>query len=218
MRLRAISAALLTAAVFAVAGSSTASAQAQTNTNTQNENKVIVQPGDYLAKIADAHDTNYVRLFDANEQIADPDIIHPGDNIRIPAPDEQLAHRVIPSNAPATPAPAPAPAAAPPKPAAPVPSTTVERRTYTPAAAVVSTSGSVWDRLAQCESGGNWAINTGNGFYGGLQFTLSSWRAVGGSGYPNNASRSEQIARAEMLKARQGWGAWPACSAKLGLR
>jgi LysM repeat protein len=219
MRLRAISAALLTAAVFAVAGSSTANAQAQTNTNNQkenNENNVIVQPGDYLAKIADAHDTNYVRLFDANEQIADPDIIHPGDNIRIPAPDEQLAHRVIPSDAPAVAAPAPAPAAAPAKPAAP--RAMVKSQTYTPVAAIVSTSGSVWDRLAQCESGGNWAINTGNGFYGGLQFTLSSWRAVGGTGYPNNASRTEQIARAEMLKARQGWGAWPACSAKLGLR
>ncbi len=68
------------------------------------------------------------------------------------------------------------------------------------------------------ESGGNWSINTGNGYYGGLQFSQSSWRAVGGSGSPSQASKSEQIARAEALKARQGWGAWPACSAKLGLR
>ena len=80
------------------------------------------------------------------------------------------------------------------------------------------TGGGVWDRLAACEAGGNWSINTGNGYYGGLQFSLSSWRAVGGSGLPSNASKSEQIRRGEMLRARQGWGAWPACSRKLGLR
>ena len=74
-----------------------------------------------------------------------------------------------------------------------------------------------WDRLAQCESGGNWAINTGNGFYGGVQFTLTSWRAVGGQGYPHQASKAEQIDRAEKLLAIQGWGAWPSCSKQLGL-
>jgi hypothetical protein len=77
--------------------------------------------------------------------------------------------------------------------------------------------GTVWDRLAQCESGGNWAINTGNGYYGGLQFSLSSWRAVGGSGYPHQASRETQIAMGQRLQAAQGWGAWPSCSAQLGL-
>jgi len=77
--------------------------------------------------------------------------------------------------------------------------------------------GSIWDSLAQCESGGNWAIATGNGFYGGLQFTLQSWQAVGGSGMPNQASREEQIARGQALQAIQGWGAWPGCAAKLGL-
>jgi hypothetical protein len=76
----------------------------------------------------------------------------------------------------------------------------------------------VWDRLAACEAGGRWSINTGNGYYGGLQFSLSSWRAVGGAGYPHRASRGEQIKRGRMLKARQGWGAWPSCSRKLGLR
>lgn len=79
------------------------------------------------------------------------------------------------------------------------------------------TGGSVWDSIASCESGGNWAINTGNGFYGGLQFTLSSWQAVGGSGYPNEASREEQIERAQILQSMQGWGAWPVCAAKAGL-
>jgi uncharacterized protein YabE (DUF348 family) len=82
-----------------------------------------------------------------------------------------------------------------------------------------STSGnSVWDRLAQCESGGNWSINTGNGFYGGLQFTASTWHAMGGSGLPHQASRETQIAVAKKLQARAGWGQWPGCTSKLGLR
>jgi uncharacterized protein YabE (DUF348 family) len=79
-------------------------------------------------------------------------------------------------------------------------------------------SGSVWDKLAKCESGGNWSINTGNGYYGGLQFSLSTWRAYGGSGLPSNASRERQIAIAKKLQADAGWGAWPACSRKIGLR
>jgi uncharacterized protein YabE (DUF348 family) len=79
-------------------------------------------------------------------------------------------------------------------------------------------SGSVWDKLAQCESGGNWSINTGNGYYGGLQFSLSTWRAYGGSGMPHQASREQQIAIAKKLQADAGWGSWPACSSKLGLR
>ena len=77
--------------------------------------------------------------------------------------------------------------------------------------------GATWDALAQCESGGNWSINTGNGFYGGLQFTQQSWNGVGMAGSPNGASREQQIQAAERLLAVQGWGAWPACSAKLGL-
>ncbi|WJY00774.1 transglycosylase family protein [Curtobacterium sp. 458] len=85
------------------------------------------------------------------------------------------------------------------------------------AAPANAASGSTWDALAQCESGGNWAINTGNGYYGGLQFTLGTWQANGGSGNPASASRSAQIAVAERVLASQGWGAWPACSAKLGL-
>lgn len=77
--------------------------------------------------------------------------------------------------------------------------------------------GATWDALAQCESGGNWSINTGNGFYGGLQFTQQSWNGVGMSGSPATASRAQQIEAGERLLAIQGWGAWPACSAKLGL-
>ena len=76
---------------------------------------------------------------------------------------------------------------------------------------------STWDALAQCESGGNWGINTGNGFSGGLQFTPSTWKAYGGEGKAHNASRAEQIAVAERVQDGQGWNAWPACSDKLGL-
>ena len=79
-------------------------------------------------------------------------------------------------------------------------------------------SGGVWDKIAACESGGNWSINTGNGFYGGLQFTLSTWKGYGGTGMPHQASRAQQIAVAKRVQAAQGWGAWPACTAKLGLR
>jgi hypothetical protein len=79
-------------------------------------------------------------------------------------------------------------------------------------------SASTWDRLAQCESGGKWSTNTGNGFGGGLQFTDSTWKAFGGKGQPEDASRSQQIAVAERVLDAQGWSAWPACSSKLGLR
>jgi uncharacterized protein YabE (DUF348 family) len=76
----------------------------------------------------------------------------------------------------------------------------------------------VWDALAQCESGGNWAINTGNGYYGGLQFNLGTWQAYGGSGYPHQNSREAQIAVAERLRAATGgYGSWPGCASSLGL-
>ena len=77
-----------------------------------------------------------------------------------------------------------------------------------------------WDRLAQCEAGGNWAINTGNGYQGGLQFSPSTWNAHGGGQYAataNQATREQQIVVAERVLATQGWGAWPSCSSSLGL-
>jgi hypothetical protein len=89
-----------------------------------------------------------------------------------------------------------------------------------PAAPAVS-SGGAWDSLAKCESGGNWAINTGNGYYGGLQFDARTWAAYGGTQYaplPHQATREQQIAVAtKMRDARGGYSAWPACSRKLGL-
>jgi uncharacterized protein YabE (DUF348 family) len=92
--------------------------------------------------------------------------------------------------------------------------------TKEPAPAANYASGStVWDQLAQCESGGNWAINTGNGYYGGLQFSLSTWQAYGGSGLPSENSRETQIMIAERVRAADGGGysSWPACSQALGL-
>jgi len=86
------------------------------------------------------------------------------------------------------------------------------------AASPANASGVNWDAVAQCESSGNWGTNTGNGFYGGLQFTASTWHAMGGSGLPHQASRETQIAVAKKLQARAGWGQWPGCTSKLGLR
>lgn len=88
--------------------------------------------------------------------------------------------------------------------------------TVAPLAAVGGTaSANNWDAVAQCESGGNWATNTGNGYYGGLQFSQSTWEANGGTGNAANASRAEQIRVAENVLATQGPGAWPVCGANL---
>jgi hypothetical protein len=79
---------------------------------------------------------------------------------------------------------------------------------------------SVWDSVAACESGGNWAINTGNGYYGGLQFSASTWRAFGGTAYAssaNRASKAIQIAIARRVLGAQGPGAWPVCGRRAGL-
>ncbi|MEU3340497.1 transglycosylase family protein [Streptomyces sp. NPDC006668] len=83
----------------------------------------------------------------------------------------------------------------------------------------VAADGGVWDRIAQCESGGNWHINTGNGYYGGLQFSAGTWRAYGGSAYASTAdkaSKQAQIAVATKVQHAQGWGAWPVCSGRAG--
>ena len=78
-----------------------------------------------------------------------------------------------------------------------------------------------WEKVAQCESSGNWSIDTGNGYSGGLQFHPQTWTGHGGGEYAPTAaqaSREQQIAVAERVRASQGWGAWPACSSELGLR
>jgi hypothetical protein len=106
------------------------------------------------------------------------------------------------------PAPTAPPTTAPPPPA---PSTTSAPTTYGDPNDVAT-----WDRMARCESGGNWAMNSGNGYYGGLQFSLATWRNVGGSGYPHQASKAEQIKRGQILQASAGWGQWPHCARLLG--
>jgi hypothetical protein len=107
----------------------------------------------------------------------------------------------IPGTAPSAPASAPQAAPAAPVQAAPVPA---------------SSGGADWSAIAACESGGNWSANTGNGFYGGLQFTEQTWLAYGGGQYassPNLASAAEQMAVAQRVLAGQGIGAWPVCGA-----
>jgi hypothetical protein len=77
-----------------------------------------------------------------------------------------------------------------------------------------------WDRVAQCESGGNWSANTGNGYYGGLQFSRGAWRSYGGGAYAgtaNHATRSQQIEIAEKVLTAQGWKAWPTCARRAGV-
>lgn len=212
MRSNALIAAAVTVATIVGLGGATASADTKTSPAKPATHTITVQVDDNLTQIAGANNTTYIRLYDANTNINDPDLIFPGEAIRIPTADEKLPDRPLPQKvqdaiaaAPqavqSTPAPAQQPVAYHP--------TTVDTSAVS--------DGSVWDKLAACESGGNWAIDTGNGYYGGLQFTLSSWAGVGGSGYPNQASREEQIARGQILQERQGWGAWPVCAHKLGL-
>lgn len=169
---------------------------------------VTVNPGDNLTAISDAHNSTVERVYSANTAIDNPDLIYPGQQLRIPTAEENLTIRSLPASSVTAQT-----AAATSATIAPAATYSAPRATAAPVA-----SGGVWDQIAACESGGNWSTNTGNGYYGGLQFSLSTWRAVGGSGLPSDASREEQIARAETVLARQGWGAWPACTARLGLR
>lgn len=199
-----------TAVIAIFASSNTAHAE-EANTQTTEEQKIVeVLKGDSLSKIATANETTYVRIFDANEEIKDPNVIYPGQKLRIPKTEEQLTSRT--PEVVVVPAPKVAPKAATKKQATP-------KATAAPVAAV--SDGSVWDRLAKCESGGNWAINTGNGYYGGLQFNNGTWISNGGGEFAARAdlaTREQQIEIASRLQARRGWGPWPACTKKLGLR
>ncbi len=199
----------LVAAVAVTLFVSASPVHAATDTNSKKDQKMVtVQAGDNLTAIAESNGSTMERMFFANTSIADPDIIFPGDKLRVPTAEEVLTEREIPANVVAA-----APVYT--EPSGGYVASTVSY--HAPAAAPVA-DGSVWDRLAQCESGGNWSINTGNGYYGGLQFSQSSWTAAGGSGSPQNASREEQIRVAQNLQSMQGWGAWPSCSSQLGLR
>jgi LysM repeat protein len=166
--------------------------------------KVTVKQGDSLSKIAKkAKLSSWRPLWDLNTKVKHPNLVYPGQKLLIPAKGEKLKHRPLPALA-VTRALSSERSAA--------PATGSSRSASAPA------GGGVWDRLAQCESGGNWGINTGNGYSGGLQFAPGTWAANGGTGSAHNASRAEQIRVAERVRASQGWGAWPACSSRLGLR
>lgn len=204
MKIKVIFTTAAVAGAMALFGGSSASAQTPPQAKT-----VTVNPGDNLSLIADANGTTFQRIFNANESIVDPNIINPGQQIRIPTPEEQLVDRPLP---------APAPVAA--------PSSVVYQQRATSsggntgAAAPVAGAG-VWDQLAQCESGGNWSINTGNGYSGGLQFAPGTWTGNGGGAYAPTAAqatREQQIAVAENIRAKSGFNPWPACADKLGLR
>lgn len=159
---------------------------------------VTVNPGDSLTSIAGQYNTTYVRLFDANPNITDPNMIYPGDKIRIPDAAENLPDRPLPSEAAAAPAPS-----------AQSDTYSAPRPGYTPAVTRY-TSGSQWDKIAACESGGNWSINTGNGYYGGLQFTQATWAGAGGLAYAPRAdlaTPAQQIAIASKLSLSN----WPVC-------
>jgi LysM repeat protein len=168
---------------------------------------VTVVTGDNLTKIAEAHNVTVQRLYEANTFIVNPDIINPGDVIRIPKDDEVLVPRAMPVAVPkAVSKPAP---------------TKAQTVTQDVPIAPIVADGTVWDALARCESGGNWAINTGNGYYGGLQFNYGTWISNGGGEYAERAdlaTREQQIDIASRLQSRRGWSPWPACTKKLGLR
>lgn len=93
----------------------------------------------------------------------------------------------------------------------------VDEVTPTPTPVASPVNDDVWIQIAQCESKQNWSIDTGNGYYGGLQFSLGAWASVGGAGKPSEASREEQISKGKLLQAKRGWGVWGMCAKKLGL-
>jgi LysM repeat protein len=181
-----------------------------------------VRQGDTLSTIA-AHAygkaADWPAVWWANRrQVHNPNMIAKGQRLQLPASGRVTAamtHAALAAiPAPPPPPPAPAPAQAP---AAPVSTSQGGQYASAPVSTAPASSGGVnWSAIASCESGGNWSINTGNGFYGGLQFTEGTWLANGGGQYApsaNLASPSQQIAVAQNVLASQGIGAWPVCGA-----
>jgi LysM repeat protein len=161
-----------------------------------------VKSGDVMGRIAKAHGVSLKSLKDANPQVKDPNRIFPGNVLNLPNGADQSNERS----------------------GGPQPQVdSSSGLTASGGSNGVSVADHHWDRLAKCESGGDglWRANTGNSFYGGLQFTRSTWKAFGGHEFAPNAhqaSREEQIAVAERTVDAQGWKAWPACTKKLGMR
>ena len=173
-----------------------------------------IRPGDTLSQIAArtyGSAADWPALWWANRrQVPDPDLITTGRRLALPSSHPVppwLARAALAATAAARPAPS-ARAAATAAPAAPAAASS---------AASASPDGVNWSAIAACESGGNWATNTGNGFYGGLQFTEQTWLANGGGRYAssaNLATPAQQIAVAQNVLASQGIGAWPVCGAR----
>ena len=174
-----------------------------------------IRPGDTLSAIAArayGSAADWPAIWWANRrQVPDPDLITAGQRLALPSSHQVppwLARAALAAAAAARPAPAAPAGAAPADPAAPA-------QAASPAPA--SSGGANWSAIAACESGGNWAASTGNGFYGGLQFTQQTWLANGGGRYAssaNLATPAQQIAVAQNVLASQGIGAWPVCGAR----
>jgi hypothetical protein len=173
-----------------------------------------VRPGDTLSEIARheyGNQADWPALWWVNRRrIPNPDQIVAGQRLRLSSWHPRRTWLVRAAQAAVPAAPAPATMAAPA--AAPAASAT----TAGPAAVPAATGGVNWSAIAACESGGNWSASTGNGFYGGLQFTEGTWLGYGGGQYAssaNLASQAQQIAVAQRVLAGQGIGAWPVCGA-----
>ena len=172
-----------------------------------------VQQGDSLSAIA-AHTYGKAADWPAvwwvnRHQMANPNLITAGQRLRLPASGQVPAWMARAAQA-AIPAPPPTPAAVSVTQASPSAAASVST------AAPASSGGANWSAIAACESGGNWSASTGNGFYGGLQFTEQTWLGYGGGQYAssaNQATKAQQIAVAERVLAGQGIGAWPTCGA-----
>jgi LysM repeat protein len=172
-----------------------------------------VQQGDSLSAIA-AHTYGKAADWPAvwwvnRHQVANPNLITAGQRLRLPASGQVPAWMARAAQA-AIPAPPPVPAAV------SIPQASPPAAAPVSTAAPASSGGANWSAIAACESGGNWSASTGNGFYGGLQFTEQTWLGYGGGQYAssaNQATKAQQIAVAERVLAGQGIGAWPACGA-----
>jgi len=179
----------------------------------QAQTSYTVKPGDTLSVIA-AHAYGNAADWPAvwwpnRHQMPNPNVVTAGQRLRLPASGQVPAWMARAAQAALR---APARAAV----AASVPQAAAPAAVAVFAAAPASSSGVNWSAVAACESGGNWSADTGNGFYGGLQFTEQTWLAYGGGQYAssaNLASPAEQIAVAERVLAGQGIGAWPVCGA-----
>ncbi len=179
-----------------------------------------VQAGDTLSAIA-AHEygraADWPAVWWANRhQVKNPSLIARGQRLTLPASGTVAPWLARAATAAIPAAPAPAPASAGPSSATSAASSAPADPAPAPAPATGSAGGVNWSAIAACESGGNWSADTGNGFYGGLQFTEGTWLGYGGGQYAssaNQASAADQIAVADRVLAGQGIGAWPVCGA-----